>query len=44
MDFRLLLVFAPLGLAAAWAAFNIAPVAITQVQGFLKRLNESSNA
>lgn len=43
MDLRLILVLAPLGIAAGWALFNIAPVAITQAQGFLKRLSESSN-
>jgi photosystem II PsbY protein len=35
-DFRLLIVLAPLALAASWAVFNIFPVALKQVQDLLR--------
>jgi photosystem II PsbY protein len=38
-DFRLLIVLAPLGIAAGWAVFNILPAALKQVQGFLADKN-----
>ncbi|HEY9632624.1 MAG TPA: photosystem II protein Y [Coleofasciculaceae cyanobacterium] len=37
LDWRLLIVLSPVLLAAGWALFNIAPVAIRQVQAFLNR-------
>ncbi len=38
-DFRLLIVLAPLGIAAGWAIFNILPVALKQLQGMLSEKN-----
>jgi photosystem II PsbY protein len=35
MDLRLLLVLAPLGIAAGWALFNIGAAAIRQLQNYL---------
>lgn len=37
MDLRLLLVLAPLGIAAGWALFNIGAAAIRQLQSYLGR-------
>jgi photosystem II PsbY protein len=37
MDWRVLIVVGPLLVAAGWALFNIAPVAIKQIQGFLSK-------
>jgi photosystem II PsbY protein len=37
MDLRLLLVLAPLGIAAGWALFNIGAAAIRQLQNYLGR-------
>ncbi len=37
MDWRLLIVFAPLILAAGWALFNIGAAALSQAQGFLNK-------
>lgn len=37
MDWRVILVLAPLIIAASWALFNIAAAALNQVQQFLKR-------
>lgn len=37
IDFRVLLVLAPVAIAAGWAAFNIGAAAIRQIQGFLNR-------
>ncbi|MEA5532973.1 photosystem II protein Y [Crocosphaera sp. XPORK-15E] len=37
MDWRVLVVVAPLLIAASWAAFNIAAAAIGQVQKFLSK-------
>jgi photosystem II PsbY protein len=37
MDLRLLLVLAPLGIAAGWAFFNIGAAAIRQLQNYLGR-------
>jgi photosystem II PsbY protein len=39
MDWRILIVLLPLLLAAGWAAKNILPVAIRQVQAFLSKAN-----
>jgi photosystem II PsbY protein len=39
MDWRLLIVLLPLLLAAGWAAKNILPVAVKQVQAFLSKAN-----
>jgi photosystem II PsbY protein len=38
-DFRLLIVLAPLAIAASWAVFNILPAALKQIQGFLNDKN-----
>jgi photosystem II PsbY protein len=35
IDFRIVLVLAPVIIAAGWAGFNIAQAALKQVQGFL---------
>jgi photosystem II PsbY protein len=37
MDFRLLIVLLPLLLAAGWAARNILPSALRQLDGFLNK-------
>ncbi|WP_013322757.1 photosystem II protein Y [Gloeothece verrucosa] len=37
MDWRVLIVVAPLLIAASWALFNIGAAAIRQVQEFLNR-------
>ncbi len=37
MDWRILIVLAPLAIAAGWALFNIGAVAIAQAQSFLKK-------
>ncbi|WP_017651448.1 photosystem II protein Y [Fortiea contorta] len=37
IDFRIAIVFAPVLIAAAWAAFNIGAAALQQVQNFLNR-------
>ena len=37
MDLRLILVLAPLGVAAGWALFNIGAAAISQLQRYLGR-------
>ncbi|MEI6443601.1 MAG: photosystem II protein Y [Nostocales cyanobacterium ELA583] len=37
IDNRVLIVLAPLAIAAGWAAFNIGAAAIRQVQNFLSR-------
>jgi photosystem II PsbY protein len=39
MDFdtRIIIVLAPIVIAASWAAFNIGAAAIRQVQGFFNR-------
>ncbi|MEL4894366.1 photosystem II protein Y [Crocosphaera sp. Alani8] len=37
MDWRILVVFGPIIIAAAWAGFNIAAAAIGQIQGFFNR-------
>ncbi len=39
MDWRVLIVLAPLILAGSWAVFNIGAVAIRQVQEFLNKDN-----
>ncbi len=36
-DWRVVVVLAPVILAASWAAFNIGAAALRQVQGFLNR-------
>ncbi|MBW4577847.1 MAG: photosystem II protein Y [Aphanothece sp. CMT-3BRIN-NPC111] len=36
-DFRLLIVLLPVIAAASWALFNVAPIAIKQVQAFLNK-------
>lgn len=35
MDWRVIVVLAPLGIAAGWALFNIGAAAIAQLQRFL---------
>lgn len=37
MDWRILVVLAPLAIAAGWAGFNILAVALQQVQKFLNK-------
>lgn len=37
MDWRVLIVVAPLALAAGWALFNVGAIAIRQAQMFLKK-------
>lgn len=37
MDWRILVVVAPIALAASWALFNIGRAALGQVQAFLNR-------
>jgi photosystem II PsbY protein len=37
MDWRVLIVLAPLGIAAGWAIFNIGGLAIAQLQRFLNK-------
>lgn len=36
-DWRLLIVLLPIIGAASWALFNVAPIAIKQVQAFLNK-------
>jgi len=36
-DWRLLIVLLPIIGAASWALFNVAPIAIKQVQSFLNK-------
>ncbi len=35
MDFRLLIVLAPVLIAVSWAVFRILPAALNQIQGML---------
>lgn len=37
MDWRLLVVLAPIGIAAGWAVFNIGKAALGQLQDFLNK-------
>lgn len=37
IDFRIAIVVLPVIAAVSWAAFNIAPAAIKQIQGFFNR-------
>lgn len=37
MDLRLVIVFAPLLIAAGWAAYRILPVALSQLQQLLAK-------
>ncbi len=37
MDMRVVIVLAPLAIAAGWAVFNIGAAAIRQLQGFLNK-------
>ncbi|MBD1832187.1 photosystem II protein Y [Trichocoleus sp. FACHB-90] len=37
IDLRIAVVLLPVILAASWAAFNILPYALKQIQGFLNR-------
>lgn len=37
MDWRVLVVLAPLLIAAGWAVFNIGKLALAQVQNFLNK-------
>jgi photosystem II PsbY protein len=37
MDWRILIVFSPLIIAAGWALFNIGAAAIAQAQGLLNK-------
>jgi photosystem II PsbY protein len=36
MDWRVLIVLAPLALAASWAVFNIGSAALAQIQKYFK--------
>lgn len=40
MDWRIVVVLLPLGIAAGWAVFNIGAVAISQLQNFLAKRNQ----
>jgi photosystem II PsbY protein len=37
IDYRIAVVFAPIVIAASWAAFNIGAAALRQVQNFLNK-------
>jgi photosystem II PsbY protein len=37
IDYRIAIVFAPVAIAAGWAAFNIGAAALRQVQSFLNK-------
>ncbi|MBD2605577.1 photosystem II protein Y [Scytonema hofmannii FACHB-248] len=37
MDMRVVIVLAPIAIAAGWALFNIGAAALRQVQGFLDK-------
>jgi photosystem II PsbY protein len=37
IDFRAAIVLLPIAAAAGWAAFNILPAALKQIQGFLSK-------
>jgi photosystem II PsbY protein len=37
IDFRVAIVLLPVIAAVSWAAFNIAPAALRQIQGFFNR-------
>ncbi|MBW4477209.1 MAG: photosystem II protein Y [Tolypothrix brevis GSE-NOS-MK-07-07A] len=37
MDMRVVIVLAPIAIAAAWAIFNIGAAALRQIQGFLDK-------
>jgi photosystem II PsbY protein len=37
IDFRVAIVLVPVIAAVSWAAFNIAPAALKQIQGFFNR-------
>jgi photosystem II PsbY protein len=37
MDWRVLVILAPLGVAAGWALFNVGSIALRQAQTFLKK-------
>lgn len=37
MDWRILIVLAPLAIAASWAVFNIGSAALAQVQKYFKK-------
>jgi photosystem II PsbY protein len=37
MDMRVVIVLAPIAIAAGWAIFNIGAAALRQVQGFLDK-------
>ncbi|MBF2007599.1 MULTISPECIES: photosystem II protein Y [Chlorogloeopsis] len=37
LDMRLLIVLAPIAIAAGWAVFNIGAAALNQLQNFLNR-------
>ncbi len=39
MDWRVVIVLLPLGVAASWAIFNIGSAAISQAQRFLNKEN-----
>ena len=40
MDWRILVVIAPILLAGGWAVFNIGKAALAQVQGILDKSND----
>lgn len=40
MDWRIVVVLLPLGVAASWALFNIGTVALSQLQTFLAKRNQ----
>ncbi|MFN6567462.1 photosystem II protein [Nostoc minutum NIES-26] len=37
IDFRVVVVLAPVAIAAGWAVFNIGAAALRQIQGFLDK-------
>ena len=37
IDFRVVVVLAPVAIAAGWAVFNIGAAALRQIQGFLNK-------
>ena len=41
MDFRVVIVLLPLGVAAGWAIFNIGAVALAQGKKFLEKAKEN---
>ncbi|WP_413441082.1 photosystem II protein Y [Synechococcus sp. MIT S1220] len=44
MDFRILLVFAPIMLALGWAGFNIGRAAVGQIQLAIRQYKENTSS